>query len=52
MRAAPASADGYAGLGDAYLAARARDRRPGFYSRAERAFDAALRRDPRDLGRA
>ena len=49
VRAAPASATAYAGLGDAYLS-RARDSGdPSFYSRAERAFDAALRRDPRDV---
>ena len=49
VRAAPASATVYAGLGDAYLS-RARDSGdPSFYSRAERAFDAALRRDPRDV---
>jgi tetratricopeptide (TPR) repeat protein len=50
VRAEPGSAAAYAGLGDAYLA-RARDTGdPGFYSRASRAFDAALRREPDDLG--
>jgi tetratricopeptide (TPR) repeat protein len=49
VRAAPASSSAYATLGDAYVT-RARERGdPGFYSRAERAFDAALRRDPRNV---
>jgi tetratricopeptide (TPR) repeat protein len=49
VRAAPASASAYASLGEAYLD-RARDTGdPGFYSRADRALDAALRRDPRSL---
>ena len=46
----PASATAYAGLGDAYLSRARETGDPGFYSRAERAFDAALRRDPRDVG--
>ncbi|MEA2363433.1 MAG: hypothetical protein QOD71_2578 [Thermoleophilaceae bacterium] len=50
VRAAPGNADAYAGLGDAYLARARATSDPGFYSRAGRAFDAALRRDPRDLG--
>ena len=49
VRAAPASATAYAGLGDAYLSRARESGDPGFYSRAERAFDAALRRDPRDV---
>ena len=47
---APDSAGAYAALGDAYLARARETGDPGFYSRADRAFDAALRRDPRDLG--
>ena len=50
VRAAPDNADAYAGLGDAYLARARATGDPGFYSRAERAFDAALRRKPEDLG--
>lgn len=50
VRAAPDSARAYAGLGEAYLSRAREIGDPGFYSRAERAFDAALRRDPRDLG--
>jgi tetratricopeptide (TPR) repeat protein len=49
VRAAPASATAYAGLGDAYLSRARESGDPGFYSRAARAFDAALRRDPRDV---
>jgi tetratricopeptide (TPR) repeat protein len=50
VRAAPGSAAAYAGLGDAYLARARETADPGFYTRAERAFDAALRRDPDHLG--
>jgi len=50
VRAAPDSAGAYAGLGSAYLARARETGDPGNYSRAERAFDAALRRDPGDLG--
>ena len=50
VRAEPGSAAAYAGLGDAYLARARETGDPGFYSRAERAFDAALRRSPDDLG--
>jgi len=50
VRAEPASAAAYAGLGDAYLARARETGDPGFYSRAERAFDAALRREPDVLG--
>ena len=50
VRAAPGSGAAYAGLGDAYLARARESGDPGFYSRAERAFDAALRREPDDLG--
>ena len=50
VRAAPDSAGAYALLGDTYLARARETGDPGFYSRAERAFDAALMRDPRDVG--
>jgi tetratricopeptide (TPR) repeat protein len=50
VRAAPDNADAYAGLGDAYLARARQTGDPGYYSRAERSFDAALRRKPADLG--
>lgn len=50
VRAAPGSGAAYAGLGDAYLSRARESGDPGFYSRAERAFDAALRREPYDLG--
>jgi len=50
VRAAPDNAGAYAGLGSAYLARARETGDPGYYSRAERAFGAALRRDPRDLG--
>jgi tetratricopeptide (TPR) repeat protein len=50
VRAAPDSGAAYAGLGDAYLSRARETGDPGFYSRAERAYDAALRREPGDLG--
>ena len=50
VSAAPGNAQAYAGLGDAYLARARETGDPGFYSRAQRSFAAALRRDPRDLG--
>jgi tetratricopeptide (TPR) repeat protein len=50
VRADPGSAPAYAGLGEAYLARAREGGDPGLYSRAERAFDAALRRDPGELG--
>ncbi len=50
VRAAPDDPAAYAGLGDAYLARARATGDPGFYSRAGRAFDAARRRDPSDLG--
>jgi tetratricopeptide (TPR) repeat protein len=50
VRAAPASASGYAALGEAYLGRARSTGDPGFYSRAGRAFGAALRRDPGDVG--
>jgi tetratricopeptide (TPR) repeat protein len=49
LLAAPESASAYAALGDAYLTRGRESGDPGFYSRAERAFDAAMRRDPRDV---
>ena len=49
VRAAP-TASAYASLGDAYLSRARVSGDPDFYSRAERSFDAALRRDPRDVG--
>jgi tetratricopeptide (TPR) repeat protein len=50
VRASPGSAVAYTGLGEAYLARARESGDPGLYSRAERAFDAALRRDPAELG--
>jgi tetratricopeptide (TPR) repeat protein len=44
-----AGADVYAALGEAYLQRARETGDPGFYSRAERGFDAALERDPRNL---
>jgi tetratricopeptide (TPR) repeat protein len=49
VRADPRSAPAYAALGDAYLTRARESGDPGFYSRAERAFQAALRRDPGDV---
>ena len=40
----------YAALGDSFLARARATGDPGFYTRAKRAFDVALRRDPRSLG--
>jgi tetratricopeptide (TPR) repeat protein len=42
-------AEGYASLGDAYLQKARETGDPSFYSRAERGFDAALRRDARSM---
>jgi tetratricopeptide (TPR) repeat protein len=50
VRADPGNADAYAGLGDAYLSRARETGDPGYYSRAGRSFDAALRRKPGDLG--
>jgi tetratricopeptide (TPR) repeat protein len=50
VRAAPGSGAAYAGLGEAYLARGRESGDPGLYTRAERAFDAALRREPDHLG--
>ena len=44
-----AGADGYALLGGAYLQKARENSDPAYYSRADRSFDAALRRDPRNL---
>ena len=49
VRAAPESASGYAALGGAYLTRARETGDPGFYSRSDRAFGAALRRDPRSV---
>jgi tetratricopeptide (TPR) repeat protein len=43
-------AEGYAALGNAYLQKARENGDPGYYSRAERSFDAALRRDGRNVG--
>jgi tetratricopeptide (TPR) repeat protein len=50
VRAAPDNAAGYAALGEAYLGRARSTGDPGFYTRAGRAFGAALRRDPGDVG--
>ena len=50
VRAAPASASSYAALGDAYLGRARSSGDPGFYSRADRAYGAALGRDPGSVG--
>jgi tetratricopeptide (TPR) repeat protein len=42
-------AEGYATLGDGYLQKARENGDPGYYSRAERSYDAALRRDPRNV---
>ncbi len=44
----PGRADGYAALGDAYLQRARETGESSLYSRAERAFTAATRRDPRN----
>jgi tetratricopeptide (TPR) repeat protein len=48
-RESPGSAGGYALLGDAYLQRARETGDPSFYTRADRSYGAALRRDPRDL---
>jgi tetratricopeptide (TPR) repeat protein len=50
VRADPDDAGRYASLGGAYLQRARESGDPSFYSRAGRAFGAALRRDPRELG--
>jgi tetratricopeptide (TPR) repeat protein len=49
VRANPGDASAYAGLGDAYLQKARETGDPAYYSRAERAYDAGLRRDPREV---
>jgi tetratricopeptide (TPR) repeat protein len=49
VRAEPGRAEGYARLGDAYLQKARRTGDPSLYSRAQGSFDAALRRDARNL---
>jgi tetratricopeptide (TPR) repeat protein len=49
VRAAPDDADGYAALGQAYLQRARETGDPSWNTRAERSFDAASRRDPRNL---
>ena len=46
---ADGGAAGYASLGDAYVQKARETGDPSYYARADRSFDAALRRDPRDL---
>ena len=50
LREDPSNVAAYAALGDSYLEWARTSGDPSFYSRAERAFDAALWRDPRDPG--
>jgi tetratricopeptide (TPR) repeat protein len=50
IAASPDDATAYAALGDSYLQLARESGDPAYYARAERAFDAALRRDPNDLG--
>ena len=50
VRADPGNSAAYAGLGEAYLSRARETGDPSFYSRAQRAFGAALQRDPGDLG--
>ncbi len=47
--AEPDEASGYAQLGDAYLQRTRETSDSDFYTRAEKAFDEALRRDPAEL---
>jgi tetratricopeptide (TPR) repeat protein len=49
VRSSPAGAGGYALLGDAFLQRARETGDPSFYTRADRSYGAALRRDPRDL---
>ncbi len=50
IAANPADASAYAALGDDFLQQARETGDPGYYSRADRAYAAALRRDPRNLG--
>ena len=49
VRAEPGAAGAYALLGDAYLQRARETGDPSFYTRADRSYGAALRRDPREL---
>jgi tetratricopeptide (TPR) repeat protein len=49
LRDGSGSAGGYASLGDAYLQKARETGDPGYYTRAQRGFDAALRRDSRNI---
>jgi tetratricopeptide (TPR) repeat protein len=49
VRADPGKGDGYALLGDAYLQKARESGDPSFYTRADRSYGAALRRDARNL---
>jgi tetratricopeptide (TPR) repeat protein len=49
VRADPGNAEGYAQLGDAYLQRWRESGDPAFYARARNSFDAALRRDARNV---
>jgi tetratricopeptide (TPR) repeat protein len=49
VRAEPDNAGGYAALGEAYLQRARETGDPSWNARAERSFDAALKRDPRNL---
>src|SRR3954451_16129906 len=49
LRASPGKADAYALLGDAYLQKARESGDPSYYSRAERSYAEARRRDPRNV---
>jgi tetratricopeptide (TPR) repeat protein len=49
LRDGSGSAGGYASLGQAYLQKARESGDPGYYTRAERSFDTALRRDSRNI---
>jgi tetratricopeptide (TPR) repeat protein len=49
IKAEPGNTEAYAELGDAYLQRARETADPSYYARARRAFDAALRRDPRSV---
>jgi tetratricopeptide (TPR) repeat protein len=49
LRDASGSAGGFASLGQAYLQKARESGDPGYYTRAERSFDTALRRDGRNI---
>jgi tetratricopeptide (TPR) repeat protein len=50
IKANPGDVKAYAALGDSFLQRARETGDPGYYARADRAYDAALRRDPSDLG--